>query len=59
MTRKKYIVVKVEWPACVEKLTALVNHSIDAGYVPLGGITVWNDKLKGRCMAQSMALVDR
>ena len=59
MTRNKYIVVKVEWPAGVDKLAELVNHSIDAGYVPLGGITVWNDKLKGRCMAQSMALVDR
>lgn len=54
MTKDNYIVIKVDGIAAIRVLAEKVNQKIEAGYIPVGGITVWHDKLYGKCVMQAM-----
>ena len=54
--KDKYIIVTVEWPKSTKQLQEKVNERIAEGYIPVGGLVVWKDNVRGRYMAQSMVL---
>ena len=58
MDKEQYIVVRINWPHTQARLQEVVNKKIEEGYVPIGGLAVWNDKITGRCMAQAMHLTN-
>ena len=58
MDKKAYIIVEVEWPDGIRSLQEKVNNKIREGYIPAGGVSTWNDKLRGRCMIQAMRLIN-
>jgi len=50
----EYIIVRIEWPQGATNLAEKVQSKIEEGFEPLGGMTTWEDKLRGRVFAQSM-----
>tara|TARA_Y100001938_G_scaffold100248_1_gene137024 strand:+ start:1343 stop:1525 length:183 start_codon:yes stop_codon:yes gene_type:complete len=54
MSKDRYVIARVDWPNGHNQLQEVVNEKIEEGYIPVGGIVVWNDKLKGCCMAQAL-----
>ena len=50
----EYIIVKVEWPESTESLSRKVQAKIEEGFEPLGGMSTWEDKMRGRIFTQTM-----
>ena len=49
-----YIIIKIDGHQTAKHLQLIVNQKISEGYIPTGGIAVWQDELYGRCMMQAM-----
>ena len=55
----RYVIIEATWPDGVRSLQEKVNEAMKDGYVPAGGVVVFNDKLQGRRMIQAMCLVKK
>lgn len=52
----EYVIIEAVWPEDRRTLEERVNQAIKNGYIPAGGIVVFNDKLCGRRMMQAMKI---
>ena len=50
----EYIIVRTEWPSSTAILVKKVQERINEGFIPVGGMSTWNDRIKGRIHAQAM-----
>jgi hypothetical protein len=54
----EYIIVRTEWPECTAALARKVQAKIEEGFEPVGGMSTWQDKVRGRIFTQTMVKLD-